>query len=538
MSPIRPVGFSDLIFLLVFLWLLLKFMRRLRRRETTLLRGPASKSWIFGISQFLGGLQDPAVVYEEWAEKYGAVFRIPIAMGANRIYILDPKAVAHVTSRDTSRYVHAALNRVFIENMAGRGIMWAEGESHKRQRKTLTSAFSVSAIRQLTHVFFDSAYKVKVAWDALLESSVDGEAIIDVQNWMNHVSLDSIGIAGFSHDFGTLSGQRSAVCDVFDSFGTLKPSLAQVLVVILGTAFPILARAPTKRRKLVKKFVSDADEISRELLRKTRVEKEGNVAEAMGDKSVIGHLIKAESDETAELRISEEEVMAQMKILIIAGYETTSSSLTWALIELAKNQSIQAKLRDELISQFGNSRDPTYDQLTSGLPYLDAVVHETLRLHAAVPEMGRVAAEDDVIPLSVPIQTADNQTVDHISISAGQLVSIPILAIQRCKSIWGEDAHEFKPERWLDEDGIPSKAKEFQGYHHLFTFGDGPRTCLGKGFATIEFKAALSVLIRNYVIELRDGPETKFELGRAILPRPRLVGEEGCCIPLRVRRLE
>lgn len=77
---------------------------------------------------------------------------------------------------------------------------------------------------------------------------------------------------------------------MFDAFGTLKPSLAQVFVVILGTAFPILARAPTKRRKLVKKFVSDAEKISRELLRKTRLEKEGNGAEAMSDKSVIGHL--------------------------------------------------------------------------------------------------------------------------------------------------------------------------------------------------------------------------------------------------------
>lgn len=120
MPLIRPIGFSDLTLLLVFLWLLLKVTRRLRSRaKTTLLQGPASKSWIFGISQFLGGLQDPTVVYEEWAEKYGAVFRIPIAMGANRIYILDPKAVAHVTSRDTSRYVHTALNRVFIENLVG-----------------------------------------------------------------------------------------------------------------------------------------------------------------------------------------------------------------------------------------------------------------------------------------------------------------------------------------------------------------------------------------------------------------------------------
>lgn len=121
MSPIRPVSFLDLILLLVFSWLLLRVARSLRRRaKATLLKGPASNSWIFGVSQFLGAVQNPAVVHEEWAEKYGPVFRIPLAMGANRIYILDPKAIAYITSRDTSRYVHNALSRVFIENMVGR----------------------------------------------------------------------------------------------------------------------------------------------------------------------------------------------------------------------------------------------------------------------------------------------------------------------------------------------------------------------------------------------------------------------------------
>jgi hypothetical protein len=118
MSPIRPVSFFDLTLLLIFLWLLLRVVHSLRRRsKTTPLKGPASNSWIFGNSQFLGGVPDPAVVHEEWAEEYGAVFRNPIAMGAYRIYILDPKAIAHVTSKDTSCYVHSALNKVLIENM-------------------------------------------------------------------------------------------------------------------------------------------------------------------------------------------------------------------------------------------------------------------------------------------------------------------------------------------------------------------------------------------------------------------------------------
>lgn len=70
----------------------------------------------------------------------------------------------------------------------------------------------------------------------------------------------------------------------------------------------------------------------------------------------------------------------------------------------------------------------------------------------------------------------------------GQAIAIPMQTINKSKSIWGSDAHDFKPQRWLDEGGVPETVKVVQGYRHLLTFVDGPRTCLGKGFALAEFK--------------------------------------------------
>lgn len=71
------------------------------------------------------------------------------------------------------------------------------------------------------------------------------------------------------------------------------------------------------------------------------------------------------------------------------------------------------------------------------------------------------------------------------------MVSIPIQCINRAASIWGKDCKTFVPERWLTEDGLPQRAKEFTGYHHTLTFLEGPRTCLGKGFALAEIKVKL-----------------------------------------------
>lgn len=168
------------------------------------------------------------------------------------------------------------------------------------------------------------------------------------------------------------------------------------------------------------------------------------------------------------------------------------------------------------------------------------------------------ALHDDVIPLSEPVKTLSGEIVDRITIGADAPLMIPIRAINRSEAIWGSDAKEFKPERWLNkESGLTSKAKEIQGFHHLLSFIDGPRICLGRLFAVAEFKASrsyvstgtlsaaelvlkavLSVLIRNYLFEMRDGPLTKVKDVTTILQRPKVEGEEGYSMPMRVRHFE
>lgn len=181
--------------------------------------------------------------------------------------------------------------------------------------------------------------------------------------------------------------------------------------------------------------------------------------------------------------------------------------LSWILLELARNPVIQATLREELLAFSG---EPTYDQFTNNLPYLDAVVHETLRLHTPVTEIIRIvrflldhlhlsltghttrqATEDDVIPLSEPVRTQSGDLVDNITIAKGTKIGVSVACMNRSTAIWGPDAKEFQPERWLEEDGIPKKAKEIQGHRHILSFSDGPRICLGKGFAVAELKVSV-----------------------------------------------
>ena len=107
---------------------------------------------------------------------------------------------------------------------------------------------------------------------------------------------------------------------------------------------------------------------------------------------------------------------------------------------------MQKKLREELLTVQTDS--PTMDEL-SALPYLDAVVRETMRVHAPVPSTIRIAVRDDAIPLNTPYVDVHGQVHDAVRVAKGTPIFIPILALNRSKALWGEDAHEWKPERWL-----------------------------------------------------------------------------------------
>lgn len=98
-----------------------------------------------------------------------------------------------------------------------------------------------------------------------------------------------MGIAGFSHDFGTIQGKHSIVAEVLDSFSAVKVSSVEIFKLVLGLAFPILAHIPTQRKNLFTKFRSNAEEISKRLFERTRKEKEGDAANKQ-DRSVMGLL--------------------------------------------------------------------------------------------------------------------------------------------------------------------------------------------------------------------------------------------------------
>ncbi|XP_030555359.1 probable cytochrome P450 6a14 [Drosophila novamexicana] len=221
-----------------------------------------------------------------------------------------------------------------------------------------------------------------------------------------------------------------------------------------------------------------------------------------------------------KMGLSVEQLAAQVFVFFVAGFETSSSNMSYALFELAKNQSIQQKLREEIRRVLQAHGKLTYEAMME-MPYLDQVINETLRKYPALASLTRVPSEDYKLP-----SDEGYDSDGHIVLERGIKVHIPVRAIHYDPEIYPEP-HEFRPERF--------EAAACQQRHPLafLGFGDGPRNCIGLRFGRMQVKVGLITLLSTYRFSLPpDGPKELAISNKNLL----LVPGEG--VRLRVDRLQ
>ncbi|KAJ7434099.1 cytochrome P450, partial [Mycena galericulata] len=142
---------------------------------------------------------------------------------------------------------------------------------------------------------------------------------------------------------------------------------------------------------------------------------------------------------------SQEEKTDELPVSAREGSVFRSASVSWALHALTQKPAVQSKLWDELFTL--STENPTMDELNS-LAYLESVVRETVRVYAPIAHTQRMAMQDVVLPLSNPYIDKQGKSHDSLPLPKGQVMHIPILAVNTDTEIWGDDAAEFIPERW------------------------------------------------------------------------------------------
>lgn len=181
---------------------------------------------------------------------------------------------------------------------------------------------------------------------------------------------------------------------------------------------------------------------------------------------------------------------------------------------------MQDRLRAECDAQLPN-KDPTEIDASTfepgQMPYLNAVCNETLRLYPPAPAVSRVCVHPT--------------TVGNVSVPVGTQALIPPWAINRNPDLWGADAHEFNPDRWLN--GPDAAHGGATSPYALLTFLHGPRSCIGQGFARLEFKCVLAVLMLRFTFTTAD-PTKEVEVGGFLVAKP----DGGLRLKMRDRREE
>ncbi|KAG5718646.1 putative cytochrome P450 4d20 [Termitomyces sp. T112] len=472
--------------------------------------GPKSESLIHGN---LGQLFSVSSwnFHAKIAEQFGRVIRINGLFGSKYLYLFDPKAMHHIVVKDQAIYEETSAFFASNSLIFGEGLLSTQGDHHKRQRKMLNPVFSIVHMRHMIPMFKDVANKLKTAMNKKL---ITGPQEIDILHWMSRAALEMIGQSGFGYTLDSLmegatphpfSEAAKALSPTTAKMMLLREYLLPTLVKIGSPRFRrwVVDHIPMKRIRAMRDIVDTLDRTTTEIFEgKKRTLKEGDEAlskQVDQAKDILSILMKANMDASEEDKLPDSEVLGQMSTFTFAATDTTSNALSRTLHLLAMNPEIQDRLRTEIVEAYKeHSGDIPYDDLVS-LPYMDAICRETLRLYPPVPRVMRVARQEIVLPLSTPIKGLDGHEMDSILVPKNTRIFISILNANRDPLLWGPDALEWKPERWLSP--LPEVIHEahLPGiYSHLMTFLGGGRACIGFKFSQLEMKVVLSTLVAHF----------------------------------------
>ncbi|KAJ7159053.1 cytochrome P450 [Mycena crocata] len=495
-------------------------------------RGPKPANWMTGNSLQLRGAASSALE-ARWIEEHGRTMKIHGFWGNSSIYTVDTKAIHHFLFH-TDVYQKPEPIRYFLRRISGPGIVTVDGEIHRQQRRIVAPAFGSPQVRELTGIFVKTANQLRDIWAAQAEER-DGVARVEAVSWLNKATLDIIGLAGFNHKINALGLQNE---DIPDEFATAFETMLAVKfnpIFFLQGLWPILRGIPTEADRITRDARATMERIARQILVASKRDfAESGTFEAGDARDLLTLLLRANTSKEIPVhqRLSDEDVLAQVPTFLVAGYETTSSAMAWALYALTQNTAAQTRLREELLSV--DTENPSMDQLNS-LPYLDCVVREVLRLHTPVALVARESLCDDVVPLMDPFTDTQGKVHETLNIPKGTEITIPIGALNVDTAIWGPDAREFVPERW--ESPLTTTIPGVWG--HMMTFLGGPRSCVGYKFALVEIKALLFALVRGFEFELAVPSEDMSALTPRVVIGPTVLSEPeaGVQLPLLARRI-
>jgi cytochrome P450 len=382
----------------------------------------------------------------------GEIVYMTAVPGVVTNYLVFSPEIAHdILVKNPEKYHKPELAKKLFRSSFGNGLFFSEDDFWRRQRKLAQPAFHHMRINAYADRMVEQASQQISRWQS--------GSTLDIDQEMHALTLIIVIDALFKTDISGLTRE------VGEAMKELGAATQQQILSPVHTFLPNWVPTALNRRK--QHAVEVINRIIYGLIADHR-----QSGEDTGD--LLSVFIQACDEETGE-RMSDLQIRDELMTMFIAGHETSAVALSWALLEIAQNPEIAAKLQVEVDSAL-QGRVPTLGDLPN-LPYTQQVVKETLRLYPPAVFISRCPIK--------PMELGGKR------VRSSDLITIVLLSIQR-DARWFTDPDIFNPDRF-----VPDFEKTLPKGVYM-PFGSGPRVCIGNGFAMLEMQLVLATLLQRF----------------------------------------
>jgi len=394
-------------------------------------------------------VRNPLQFFQNIALQYGDI--VCYRPAPEPAYLLNhPDYIRHVLVDNNRNYSKDTRSNQIFGKVAGQGLITAEGETWRKQRRMMQPAFHHRRIEQLDGMIVEITKSMLGRWQVSFES----DRPIDIAREMAALTLTVTTRALFGVDLGEDARKLGEIINRAANYFE-KPS------------HPQLVQSTREFGEIVDRIIQQ---------RKQNFKDNGDLLSSM---------ILARDGQTGA-GMDDEQLRSQVMSLTLAGYETTASALTWTWHLLSQNLNTVDRLRSE-VRETLDGRPPRYLDLEN-LPLIDMVLHESLRLFPPAWVIGRRALDDDVI--------------DGYDIPADTVIAICIYTMHRHSGFW-DQPDIFNPERFSPEN---SKGRHKYAY---IPFGGGPRQCIGNNFGLMEAALVMACVLQRFELHSIPGMDVR-----------------------------
>ncbi|EGD95055.1 hypothetical protein TESG_02549 [Trichophyton tonsurans CBS 112818] len=387
------------------------------------------------------------------------IIRYYFMLNRERLLVTSTKALADVLVNRAYDFTKTRALVASIGWVTGTGVILAEGDVHRVQRKNLNPAFSFRHIKELYPIFWQKSVEMaeRIAED--IGPLPVNAKVISFADYTGRATLEIIGLAGMGYDLESVNELREEYRKMFTTPGPFTRIIRNVVFLTWPELFFYL---PLPYVRTITAASQKIREISRLLVQRKRYELSSKkIDDSRGD--IISVALESGN-------FTEEGLVDQIMTFLAAGHETTSIALQYGTRILCTHPEVQSRLREEVRAKIRHRGKAIRDTVIAGQP-----------------------------------------------IKKGTNIAIAPRATNRNPEFWGEDADVFNPDRWLAPGCANTGAAESN--YAFLTFIHGPRSCIGNTFAKGELMCLVAVLAGRFEMELED-PDKELEITPGITNRP------------------